>query len=68
MKELSFEKMREIHGGDNVDNAMCTLSSAAFAIGALTVETGFGFVIWGIGAIGVAYCNYRMVNPSPDFK
>jgi hypothetical protein len=61
MKELSFEQMEELNGGNNMDKAMCTLGTISWAVGALTVATGLGLALWGVGAIGVAYCNYRMV-------
>lgn len=62
MKELSFEKMEEVKGGSNLSNAMCTVSTIAWALGTLTVETGFGLALWGVGAITSAYCNAQMVG------
>ncbi|HKJ43292.1 MAG TPA: hypothetical protein VKA27_14440 [Sunxiuqinia sp.] len=62
MKELSFEKMERLQGGDNLDNAVCTISTVAWALGTLTVETGFGLILWGIGGAAAVYCNYKMVS------
>ena len=61
-RKLNLEKMENLNGGDNLDNAMCTLSTAAWAVGALTVATGLGLAVWAVGAAGVAYCNSQMVS------
>ncbi len=63
MKNLSIERMESVEGGDsNLGNAVCALSTAAWALGAISAPTGFGAVLWGVGAIGVIYCNSQMAS------
>jgi len=61
-KKMNFDQMENLNGGDNLDNAVCTFSTAAWAVGSLTVATGLGLAVWVAGAVGVAYCNSQMVS------
>lgn len=56
--------MEGVQGGSwsNADKAACTIGTIATALGAVTVATGLGLALWGIGMLGAVYCNYRMIS------
>lgn len=68
MKELKIEQIELVKGGEmsNLSKAMCTASTIAWAAGALTSMSGFGLVLWGVGAAGVIYCNGQMAGVIPE--
>ncbi len=57
MKTLELNEMVNVKGGSyNGGLLACTISTASWALGAITVETGLGLALWAIGGALNAYC------------
>lgn len=62
-KKLSLEQMEVVAGGhSNLDTVVCSISTAAWAIVALTVTTGLGLAVWLVGGPAAMYCTAQIAN------
>lgn len=63
MKTLELDQMENVEGGSsNTAGAVCTIGTMAWALGALTVETGLGLVLWAIGGAASLYCEAQIAK------